>query len=352
MPKHRIVLYHLLAWTIFYSLPILSTWPGSAAVVKLPRPPSMFWLSSLLQMLIFYVNAYWLMPQYFFKKKYLGYGLGILAVLMMRALALYNLPFPELPELPDQALLSDRDLRLMHCFFLFFPGLITIVLSSGFRIFIEHRNKEQLYKERETTNLRSELRFLRSQISPHFLFNVLNSLTALARKKSELLEPSLLKLSELMRYTIYETDQDFIPLKSEIDYIQSYINLQQLRFEEHIRLNINIDGTGIQHQQIAPMLLIPLIENAFKYSSQVVGAPYIDLKLGVSAQNHLILALKNSCSKATWLDTSPEEDTTSAGLGLSNLRRRLELIYPQRFTFKVQQLENEFLVALDIELGG
>ncbi|MBK9488629.1 MAG: histidine kinase [Haliscomenobacter sp.] len=95
------------------------------------------------------------------------------------------------------------------------------------------------------------------------MFNVLNSLTALARKKSDLLEPSLLKLSELMRYTIYETDQDFIPLKSEIDYIQSYINLQQMRFDENIRLWINMDEARIQHQQIAPMLLIPLIENAF-----------------------------------------------------------------------------------------
>lgn len=351
MPKYRIIFYHLLAWTVFYSLPILSTWSGSAAVIKLPRPPSLFWISSLLQILIFYLNAYWLMPQYFFKKKYLGYGTAILVVLTLRALALYNFPFPEMPDLPNRPPLPDRDFRMMRWFFLFFPGLITIVLSSGFRIFIEHRNKEKLYKERETTNLRSELRFLRSQISPHFLFNVLNSLTALARKKSDLLEPSLLKLSELMRYTIYETDQDFIPLKSEIDYIQSYINLQRLRFDEHIRLNINIDDTGIQHQQIAPMLLIPLIENAFKYSSQVMGAPYIDLKLELREQHHLVLLLKNSCSNVAPLNKSVEENMPSAGLGLSNLRRRLELIYPQRFTFKVEQSGDEFWVALDIELG-
>ena len=348
MPKTRIVLYHVLAWAIFYSLPILSIWSGSAEVIKLPRPPSLFWVSSLLQVLIFYLNAYWLMPNLFLKKKYWVYSLSILAILILRALILYSLPFPEMPDFGRRPPFTNRDFIPIRGAFLFFSGLVTIVLSSGFRIFIEHRHNEQLYKERETTNLRSELRFLRSQISPHFLFNVLNSLTALARKKSDLLEPSLLKLSELMRYTIYETDQDFIPLKSEIDYIQSYINLQQMRFDENIRLRINIDEARIQHQQIAPMLLIPLIENAFKYSTQVLDAPYIELSLYLTEKNRLVLALKNSCTPTVYQDES--ENPSAAGLGLNNLQRRLELIYPHRFQFKAQRLGNEFMVALEIDL--
>jgi two-component system, LytTR family, sensor kinase len=348
MIKSRIVFYHILAWTIFYSLPLFTTWSGSAAVVKMPRPPDLFWVSSLFQILIFYTTVYWLMPRYFFQKRYGQFIAGALGVLALRTIVLGALPFPEqsnmdLPPMPKEAMQSMRN------FFLFFPGLVTIAFSMGFSLIIEHRRKEALYKEKETINLRSELRFLHSQISPHFLFNVLNSLTALARKKSDLLEPSLLKLSELMRYTIYETDQAYISLEHEVDYIESYVDLQQLRFDEHFRLHINIEKTGLPQQRIAPMLLMPLIENAFKFSSQMVESPYIELDLRLVESSRLVLTLVNSYSN----DQKQENlgVSNANGLGLSNLQRRLELIYPQRFKFTTQRRNHEFIVNLEIELS-
>jgi hypothetical protein len=343
MLKTRFFFYHFLAWLLFFLLPLLSIWPNSAALMRLPRPPSMFWVSSLLLVFTFYANAYWLMPRYFLKKKYGHFLLGALALLFLRAAILWAVPLSDLPLPPGFARNSAVP---FHKVFLVFPGIAILVISTAFRLVIAHFQNERRYKERETESLRSELRFLRSQISPHFLFNVLNSLTALARKKSDLLEPSLLKLSELMRYTLYETEQDQIPLERELDYIQSYINLQQLRFEEQMRLDIRIEHSGIVHQQIAPMLLIPLIENAFKYSTQVVEKPFIELHLYLNATAHLILEIKNACI--------PEPEKTAGeantGLGLSNLRRRLSLLYPGRFILEAEHLSDHFVAKLEIAL--
>lgn len=345
MPQHRIILYHIIAWLLFFSLPILSTWPNSAALIRLPRPPGIFWVSSLLQLMLFYGTAYWLMPGFYLKKKYWWFALGVFGLLLMRGLVLSAIPPPEFPRMPMPSLPRPTGFGLSRIF-LIFPGFATIALSMGFRLVIEHRKVEQEQKDRETETLRSELRFLRSQISPHFLFNVLNSLTSLARKKSDLLEPSLIKLSELMRYTLYETEQDLIPLENEIDYIESYIQLQQLRFDTHMQMNIKIDRSGMSQYQIAPMLLIPLIENAFKYGSQVLASPSISLSLYLKQDKRLVLHIKNTCTAAN----QPFDSDAATGLGLTNLRRRLALLYPGRATLITQHLETEFEAKLEIDL--
>ena len=345
MPQRRIILYHILAWLLFFTLPILSTWPSSAAVIRLPRPPGIFWLSSLLQLMLFYGTAYWLMPRFYLKKKYLWFALGVFGLLLLRGLVLSTLPPPEFPGMPVPDLPRPMGFGFSRIF-LIFPGFATIALGMGFRLIVEHRKVEQQQKERETETLRSELRFLRSQISPHFLFNVLNSLTALARKKSDLLEPSLIKLSELMRYTLYETEQDLIPLESVIDYIESYIQLQQLRFDAHLQLQIQIDRSGMSQHQIAPMLLIPLIENAFKYGSQVVTSPSIALQLYLQQDQRLVLHIRNTCTATN----QPFDSDAATGLGLANLRRRLALLYPERAMLITQKSNAEFDAKLEIDL--
>lgn len=348
MPKYRIILYHVLAWLLYFSLPILAVWPNSAALMGIPRPPNIFWVSSVLQLVLFYGTAYWLMPRFYLKKKYFWFMLGVLALLTLRGLVLFTLPRPEPIRIPlDMPRPTGIPIARI---FMVFPGFATMVLGAGFRLILEHRKVEQRQKERETESLRSELRFLRSQVSPHFLFNVLNSLIALARKKSDLLEPALLKLSELMRYTLYETEQDQIPLESEIDYIENYIQLQELRFDENMKLNIQIERKSLTHQQIAPMLLMPLVENAFKYGSQVVERPFITLHLYITANNHLVLYLKNACltpEKAALLRVDQENVT---GLGLTNLRRRLALLYPDQHSLRTEQSLTDFSIHLDIAL--
>lgn len=348
MPRYRIILYHSLAWLLYFLLPLLAAWPNSAALMHIPRPPGIFWVSSVLQLVLFYSTAYGLMPHFYLKKKYFWFGLGIVALLTLRGLVIFALPRPQPISIPlDMPRPTGIPIARI---FMIFPGFATIVLGAGFRLILEHRKVERQQKERETETLRSELRFLRSQVSPHFLFNVLNSLTALARKKSDLLEPALLKLSELMRYALYETEQDQIPLENEIDYIENYIQLQELRFDENMKLDIRIERDGLAHQQIAPMLLMPLVENAFKYGSQVVEKPFITLHLYITPQNHLFLYLKNACISFEKTTQQRVAQDNAAGLGLINLRRRLALLYPDQHCLHTERLLTEFSVQLDIAL--
>ena len=163
---------------------------------------------------------------------------------------------------------------------LFFPPLPFLLASFIFRYITDRTRNEKLEKERRAEQLVSELRFLRSQISPHFLFNMLTNMVALARQKSELLEPSLIQLSDLLRYMLYDSGKDRFLLSQEIVYLRSYVELQQLRFGEGLDLVLDIQDPG-SDGYIEPMLLIPFVENAFKHGIGMVANPFIKITLAV-----------------------------------------------------------------------
>ncbi len=161
------------------------------------------------------------------------------------------------------------------------PLFVFIVISSSaFRIIRDRIEENQRSKERETENLKTELSFLRSQVSPHFMFNVLNNMVALARKKSDMLEPSLIQLSSLLRYMLYETDEDKVALEKEIDYLKSFIELQAQRFGKNVKINANLEPIQ-QDYSIEPMLLIPFVENAFKHGTGLITDAQIDIHLKI-----------------------------------------------------------------------
>jgi LytS/YehU family sensor histidine kinase len=189
-------------------------------------------------------------------------------------------------------------------------------------------------------NLKTELSFLRSQISPHFLFNVLNNMVALVRMKSEELEPTIIKLSSLMQYMLYETDEDKVLLRSEAEYLQSYIDLQRQRFSEKLTLNVSIDVKEDWHT-IEPMLLIPFVENAFKHGNGLVQNPVIDIYLKTD-KNQLDFAVKNKYKNADVI-----KDKTS-GIGLANVKRRLELLYGHSHHLSIGRTEDTFTVSLQL----
>src|SRR4029078_9561482 len=136
---------------------------------------------------------------------------------------------------------------------------------------------ERISREKETENLKTELSFLRSQVSPHFMFNIMNNMVALARKRSELLEPSLIKLSALLRYMLYETEEK-VPLQKEVEYLQSYIDLQKQRFGKGVAIHTCLQQVDDTYQ-IEPMLLIPFVENAFKHGTGLIDKAEIDVEL-------------------------------------------------------------------------
>ncbi|MEP7320193.1 MAG: histidine kinase, partial [Panacibacter sp.] len=221
--------------------------------------------------------------------------------------------------------------------------LFILASSIAYRLIIDKIASDKLMQEKENSNLKTELAFLRSQVSPHFMFNVLNNMVALARKKSDQLEPSLIKLSSLMRYMLYETDEDMVQLHKETEYLQSYIDLQQQRFGKNITINVSIneiEGT----YYIEPMLLIPFVENAFKHGTGLIENAQIDIEL--RAKNDVLYFYVRNKYNA---DTEEEKDKTS-GIGLTNVKRRLSLLYGKNHTLLINNNDGWFTISLQLNL--
>ena len=221
-------------------------------------------------------------------------------------------------------------------------GYIFIVgISCSYRIIVDHFKNQKVTKERETENLKTELSFLRSQVSPHFMFNVLNNLVSLARKKSDKMEPALLQLSALLRYMLYEGNENKIPVKQEIGYLQGYIDLQKLRFGEDVDVLFSVSG-DTDSFQLEPMILIPFVENAFKHGMGTLEKAKIDIKLAVF-EDYLTFEVEN--------DIAPNTDTkdNSSGIGLVNTKRRLELLYRKTYQLNITDTGEKYRVMLKLE---
>lgn len=190
----------------------------------------------------------------------------------------------------------------------------------------------------------AELNYLRSQTNPHFLFNTLNNIYSLARDKSNLAPESILRLSKILRFMLYETGGSFIAVEHELKIMSDYIELEKLRYDESLKINFNYDVEDMK-QAVPPLLLIPLVENAFKHGvSETRGRPFIDIHLSIK-NRQLNFIVKNS------VDDSFEQKTVRENIGLSNLRRQLQLLYSD-YDLGVQQTNTEFIATLKINLAS
>jgi two-component system LytT family sensor kinase len=189
----------------------------------------------------------------------------------------------------------------------------------------------------------AELNYLRSQTNPHFLFNTLNNIYSLARDKNDLAPESVLRLSKILRFMLYETSGEYIAIENELKIINDYIALEKLRYDESLRINFNYDVEDMK-QAIPPLLLIPLVENAFKHGvSETRGHPFIDIHLSVKNRK-LTFVVKNSS------ETFSDEPGIKENIGLANLRRQLELLYTD-YNLSVQQNNSVFTATLKINLA-
>lgn len=279
-----------------------------------------------------YASAYWLYPRFLLKKKLMSYlAVTILISLFIALVSGYatNL-FTQLPT----------PIIWAHIVTKFFVILFVMGTGTAYRFIMDVMKQEYKLKE----GMAMELSFLRSQVSPHFMFNTLNSMVALARKKSDKLEPALIELSNLMHYMLYESDEEKVNLSKEIDYIQSYIDLQTLRFGHNVKIMFTVNKPLPSDPCIEPMLLIPLIENAFKHGIGLIDDPEIDIRIHVEKEG-LQLMVHNKYNDKT-LET---RDKTS-GIGLVNLERRLKLLYPHKHSMSVAKNGAYFKASLKLNL--
>jgi sensor histidine kinase YesM len=190
----------------------------------------------------------------------------------------------------------------------------------------------------------AELNYLKSQTNPHFLFNTLNNIYSLARDKSDLAPESILRLSKILRFMLYETSGKYIAIEQEIKVISDYIALERLRYDESLRINFNYDIEDMK-QAMPPLLLMPLVENAFKHGvSETRNQPFVDIHLSINTRQ-LIFVVKNST------EDPPTEKNVKESIGLSNLRRQLELLYKE-YNLAVQQNVSVFTATLKINLAS
>ena len=338
------ILLHSTAWILLFSLPYLLRppyVPNEPGRVEYQNSTLIFIVTPIINLMLiifFYINALSLIPTFFYKRKYFFYTSAILFSFFLYTLFSWLLRTAKFVHNTEQMLFRK------HLFFCTFVFLFILACSIAYKTIRDKIIADNLANEKENENLKTELSLLRSQVSPHFMFNVLNNMVALARKKSDLLEPSLIKLSSLMRYMLYETDEEKVSLEKEMDYLQSYIDLQQQRFSKKVIINANLNLPD-KFYDIQPMLLIPFVENAFKHGTGMIENAEININLKAE-ENILYFTASNKFN-----GTSVEIKDKSSGIGLVNVQRRLNLLYPLHHSLLISKNEGVFLVTLQINLS-
>ncbi len=346
--KYLTPILHVLAWVVVYFLPDL--------LFEAPAGAVFFWKRNLhfaLVFLFFYLNYFVLVPRLLLHKKQWLYALSVIAALvfsyyindtvMTQVREKYVTISSTKAESPKELRhLAQRRQRHRHAEN---TGTVVIVLMSLFISTITRETREWYVQEKERKEMEkqqliSELSFLKSQVNPHFLFNSLNGIYALAIKKSDKTPEAVLQLSDLMRHMLYESDKEKVALEKEVEYLKNYIQLQQLRLPPKVQVNFQVEGE-LQGKTIAPMLFIPFVENAFKHGVDNRGGN-IQIKMLVKG-NTLSFDMINRISQAQ------NKDAVS-GIGLANVRKRLDLLYPNRYKLEYKETNGNFVVHLHLVL--
>lgn len=293
-----------------------------------------------------YLFNYYLIPNFLFQKKIKTFILlSIYAVIgSFYMISLIIFPFFIISKSDVNFAVLDKS--FLDIYFLLVGLYMAILFAILIKLLKSSYEKQNLHLQLLKEKTEAELEMLRSQINPHFLFNTLNNIYTLSMKKSELTPEVVLKLSEMLDYLLYECNATKVKLKSEIKLIENYLYLQQIRFGDRLKIHFKKDNLS-RDQQIAPMLLLPFIENSFKHG---VGKHRLDAWIEIelsSRSNNIIFKVKNSQSKS---DTSTKA-STSGGIGLSNVKKRLRLIYPQKHDLNIENIEKEYNVQLKLNVA-
>jgi two-component system, LytTR family, sensor kinase len=327
------IIFQVIAWTLFISVPFFFEPP-----VKAPKEEMEFFIAILwVYLIIFYYSNYYLfIPKVLFKKEVFLYLLIILVCLLGFIFlpdVLFHLNHMKLPK--SMPLNTPALARIGNIVFF----LLTFIISSSISIINELFETWNKKREIESEKSKAELAFLQSQVNPHFLFNTLYSIYYLALEKSDKAPEAILKLSDIMRFVLTDSTADFIPLSKEIEYISKYIDLQKLRISEKTKVKFNIYGDCTE-KQIAPLLLIPFVENAFKYGVSSHIETTIEILLKINEKSLELEVLNNKFGTIT--------ESAKNNIGLKNVIQRLQLLYKETHDLSIFNDNNRHKVNLMI----
>jgi two-component system, LytTR family, sensor histidine kinase AlgZ len=337
--KHRIFLIHLSFWCLYFSFFYYQiTFPRRGEEVNYSR--AFFDASTHVLMMasLSYLNYFYLLPRFLIHKNLLKYLFEFIvpfSVIVTLHILLKRYIYADLGE--SRRFLYGSKFILQHASITLFIAIFVGMLKFA-EDWLELEAKR---KELENEKLTAELTFLKAQINPHFLFNTLNNLYYLAFTNSPNTTEVIAKLSQMMRYMIYDSNHEKVILSKEIEYIENYISLEKLRLNNHIPINFEVEG-DVSQVKIVPLILITFLENAFKHgvSNNSTNA-FIILKLLVK-DNQLIYTVENSK-----LESNNHE---KSGIGLINVKRRLDLSYPKKSHLEVIDTEKEYKICLSLDI--
>lgn len=297
-----------------------------------------------------YGNLYILLPKLWDKGKKVAYGfvLGIsifLLTIFQRVICIeYFYPKFFWMRAPNADELNPFWIGpfIQFAAFIALPIILSIGLRAAWIWYQESYKAKQLVAEQQA----AELSYLKAQVNPHFLFNTLNNLYGLSLESSKKVPSMILKLSDLLSYSLYESKVDSVPIEKELELIKDFIALEKLRYEDRVQVDLKINDSVNLSQRLAPLLMLPLVENAFKHgvkNTDILKPIQITLdqskeQFSFKVENHL--------------QPSSEQETEKGGIGLTNLRRRLDLHYPDKHLLKINKEQNKFIVNLKIDLNG
>ena len=349
--KFITVLIHVLIWAVM-GMVLFVYQPLSMGIAV----PYQLWIKQaiVMSMLIiaFYLNSRILVPQFLLKNKVRDFL--ILLIMLVAAIVAINQftdPWLHLPQLMDAAFHHRGPPKRGHHGFDFSISMIAISsfvlgISTSITAIQKWQHDQQHKQELVQEKTSSELSFLKAQINPHFFFNTLNNIYALTVVDVEKSREAIHKLSRMMRYLLYETQFDTTLLSKEIGFIKDYIDLMQLRLTDRITLLFN-HPENLKDIQIAPMLFLPFVENAFKHGISATQKSTVRIEIR-QTDNKLILVVGNSIFK----EQQPQSMEGTSGIGLVNTRRRLDLMYPGQYTLNINErgAGEQYLVNLKINL--
>lgn len=300
-------------------------------------------------MLVAYVNLYVLFPYFFRKKRYIVYGVSATLLLFIASVLGRTL----IEKVIEPTFYSDTtEIEPVFIWYLIFKGMLwflspVLLFTLVIKMFKQWFDQEQHNQEIAKEKLAAELNFLKAQVHPHFLFNTLNNLYALTLQSSPAAPKVVLKLSELMSYMLYDSQANSILLTKEILHIKNYLELEKLRYNSRLDVSLNVSGET-DTKKIAPLLLIPFVENAFKHGvSNETDTVWVTIDIKVKT-DWLIVKVENSYTENEIVINKTHDKN---GIGLQNIMRRLNLLYPHDHELVLKKESDRYLVDLKIKLA-
>lgn len=340
-------LIHVIGWGILFGLPFFFIGRNSPdnTLDRYLR----YCVVPFSLMIVFYVNYVFLIDRYLFKKQVVKYILwNILLIAVVGACLHYwqEIHMPAPPPGPR----GERGPHAWHMKLLFVSrDLLSLVLTAGLSVAIKMTyswyRADSERQELEKSKTEAELKNLKSQLNPHFLFNTLNNIYSLIAFSPDKAQQAVQDLSKLLRYVLYEDNQRSVPLEKEIAFIRNYVELMLLRVPNQVKVTLELPELGPGEAEIAPLLFISLIENAFKHGVSSTKPSYIHIKIEFTGDKKVVATIENSYFPKN------ENDKSGSGIGIGNLRRRLELIYPDRYILHTENDQAKYVSMLAIFLN-